>query len=101
MSNKQGLKVRPRPRAGSFQEALEEIENDPKHHIAGSMAVQSPMTSLAGSPPPMFPTRKRPQPSFWKDIVSMKWMIRPCQCPIYGCPFSQATLFTPTPPTHF
>lgn len=41
------------------------------------MAVQSPMTSLAGSPPPMFPTRKRPQPSFWKDIVSMKWMIRP------------------------
>lgn len=37
----------------------------------------SPTTSSPGSPPPFFPI-KRVQPTFWQDIVSMKWMIRPC-----------------------
>ncbi|CAE6426849.1 unnamed protein product [Rhizoctonia solani] len=92
-------KNRGRPRAGSIREALDSIEHDPSHHIAGAMLDGSPdstpsaspnMNSLANNSKLRYSNEKRRgmhlpgsgsppgRPSgFWHDIISMRWMREP------------------------
>ncbi|KAG8862671.1 hypothetical protein FRC20_011114 [Serendipita sp. 405] len=74
MATSNGNAVRPQP--GSFQEALSGRENDSKHHIAGSLATQTPPTNGRGSPH-LRQFHELPSKGFWNDVVTMRWMRRP------------------------
>ncbi|KAF8605523.1 longevity assurance proteins LAG1/LAC1 [Ceratobasidium sp. AG-I] len=88
-----------RARSGSIQEALESIEHDPAHHIAGAMMGSSPdstpntspnMNSMANNSHLKFTNEKQygldlPGPGadqgqpggLWHDVKTMKWMREP------------------------
>ncbi|CAE6486651.1 unnamed protein product [Rhizoctonia solani] len=92
-------KNRGRPRASSIQDALDSIEHDPSHHIAGAMAEGTPdptpssspnINSLANNAKLRYGNEKRrgmdlpgagtsrAAPSgFWHDVISMRWMREP------------------------
>ncbi|ELU45370.1 TLC domain-containing protein [Rhizoctonia solani AG-1 IA] len=92
-------KNRGRPRASSIQDALDSIEHDPSHHIAGAMAEGTPdptpssspnINSLANNAKLRYGNEKRRgmdlpgagtsrvAPSgFWHDVISMRWMREP------------------------
>ncbi|PVG00552.1 longevity assurance proteins LAG1/LAC1 [Serendipita vermifera] len=65
-----------RPRSSSLQDALHEIESDPKHHIAGSLAPLTPPTSVPGSPRRLAP-HEQPSKGFLHDVITMRWMRKP------------------------
>ncbi|CCA67019.1 related to longevity-assurance protein LAG1 [Serendipita indica DSM 11827] len=65
-----------RQRSGSLQKTLQNIEDDPKHHIAGSLAPQTPPTSVPSSPRPKR-LHELPSQGFLNDLVTMRWMRRP------------------------
>ncbi|KDN47483.1 hypothetical protein RSAG8_03623, partial [Rhizoctonia solani AG-8 WAC10335] len=86
-----------RPRTGSIQEALDSIEHDPSHHIAGAMLDASPDSTPAASPNinslanntklrhsnekrrgMVLPGSPEGKPSsFWHDVITMRWMREP------------------------
>ncbi|QRV73179.1 TLC domain protein [Ceratobasidium sp. AG-Ba] len=86
-----------RPRAGSIKEALENIEHDPNHHIAGAMAdsanstpSSSPNINSLSNTKLRYANEKRrgldlpgvgadrTQPSgLWHDVKTMRWMREP------------------------
>ncbi|KAG8742840.1 hypothetical protein FRC12_015247 [Ceratobasidium sp. 428] len=88
-----------RPRAGSIQDALDTIEHDPTHHIAGAMTETSPGSTPSASPNvnllsnnaklrysnekrrgqdlPGVGVERGQTSGLWHDIKTMRWMREP------------------------